>query len=90
MGEMEAMGAGRDRRLVGGGSREEMIAIELEDGAVVKRQALIEAPWENRLEEEIWMGVGQDDMDMDGTLWSITVVLKLECVVLSSGERRQP
>jgi len=85
---METTGAGRDRRSLGGGggSSSGVVAIELEDGAVVEREALVEATWEDGVEEEIWVGAGRDDVDVDGTLWGIAVVFKLECMVVGGGE----
>jgi len=86
---METTGAGRDRRLLGGsgsGGGGRMVAIEFEDGTVVEREALVEATWEDGVEEEIWVGAGRDDMDVDGTLWGIAVVFKLECMVAGGGE----
>jgi len=89
---METTGAGRDRRLLGGGgggssgSGSGVVAIKFEDGAIVEREALVEATWEDGVEEEIWMGAGRDDVDVDSTLWGIAVVFKLECMVVSGGE----
>jgi len=85
---METTGAGRDRRLLGGGGSGGggMVAIEFEDGAVVEREALVEATWEDGVEEEIWVGAGGDDVDVDGTLWGIAVVFKLECMVVGGSE----
>jgi len=63
-----------------------VVAIEFEDGAIVEREALVEATWEDGVEEEIWMGAGRDDVDVDGTLWGIAVVFKLECMVVGGSE----
>lgn len=67
----------------GGGG---MVAIEFEDGAVVEREASVEAAWEDRVEEEIWVGAGRDDVDVDGALWGVAVVFKLERMVVGGGE----
>lgn len=50
---METTGAGRDRRLLGGGGSGGggVVAIEFEDGAVVEREALVEATWEDGVED---------------------------------------
>jgi len=90
---METTGAGRDRRLLGGGSGSGggsgVVAIEFEDGAIVEREALVEATWEDGVEEEIWVGAERDDVDVDGTVWGIAVVFKLECMVVGGGEGRE-